>query len=290
MIDKKVASIPNVDPGSMGFPDLRIVSREDLLLHEEMDTQRQIRLIDRISSDGLLRNPPVVASLSGSHRYLLLDGANRVSALDYLAVRHLMVQVEDYRSPNLVLSHWNHVVRDVEAETIIDMVASVPGVLIVKERTIERLTVEGRHYLCSIRLDGPQVFHVFGGSDVSQRVRLLRKISNLYYHGIGRIDRVSHTDSDTLKRHHRNFGALIIYRDLSKDEVREAAETGNCLPSGLTRFLIPRRVLGFNFSLDLMKSSASLEEKQRRLEEAVQHKVEGRKVRYYEEPTFVFDD
>ena len=66
---------------SGGFPDLRIVPVSDLLLHEDVDLERVARLLDRLSADGILRNPPIVASLDGSDRYLLLDGANRVSAI-----------------------------------------------------------------------------------------------------------------------------------------------------------------------------------------------------------------
>ncbi len=48
---------------SGGFPDLRIVAVSDLLLHERVDLERVTRLIDRLSADGILKNPPIVASL-----------------------------------------------------------------------------------------------------------------------------------------------------------------------------------------------------------------------------------
>jgi hypothetical protein len=133
-------------------------------------------------------------------------------------------------------------------------------------------------------------FHVFGGRDIFERIHLLRKITALYYHGEARIDRVNHEELDVLRNHHSNFGALIRFRDFTKDEVREAAENGCRMPSGLTRFLLPRRVLGFNFSVELLRSELPLEEKQRRLEQAIQKKVTEKQIRFYGEPTFVFDD
>ncbi len=92
-------------PSSGGFPDLRIVSVRDLLLHEDVDLERVARLLDRLSADGILRNPPIVASLPGSDRYLLLDGANRVSALENLDIPHLLVQVEPYDNAELEIRH-----------------------------------------------------------------------------------------------------------------------------------------------------------------------------------------
>ena len=104
------------------------------------------------------------------------------------------------------------------------------------------------------------------------------------------MDRVNHEDVESLRSHHSHFGALVSFPDFSKEEVRAVAEVGGRLPSGLTRVLVPRRVLGFNLQLPLLKSHLPLEEKRRWLAEEIQHKVAEHKVRYYQEPTFVFDD
>jgi len=53
---------------------------------------------------------------------------------------------------------------------------------------------------------------------------------------------------------------------------------------------MPRRVLGFNISLALLKSNLPLEAKQGALQQTIDEKVRDKKVRYYEEPAFVFDD
>jgi hypothetical protein len=62
-------------------PDLRFFAARDVLLHEEEDPERVERLVDRLRDEGVLRNPPVVAEL-GDGRVVVLDGANRVTALD----------------------------------------------------------------------------------------------------------------------------------------------------------------------------------------------------------------
>ena len=102
------------------FPDLRIVPAREILFHEEVDLIRVADLLDRIPAENVLKNPPIVASLESSDRLLLLDGANRVSALMILEIPHLLVQVERLDDPRLGISHWNHVIRDLETDTLVE--------------------------------------------------------------------------------------------------------------------------------------------------------------------------
>ena len=272
------------------FPDLRIVAQDDLLLHEEEDFERVARLIDRLAADGVLKNPPIVASLAGSHRYMLLDGANRVSALRNLEVPHLLVQVESYDEPELVISHWNHVVRDIETKTIMEMANSMPGVTVKEGELGDRGDESSPDYLCTIALSESKALHLRGELELSERVDHLRELTQIYYRGPGRMDRVNHADFPSVRQHYPHFGALVLFPNFSKDDVRRIAEAGERLPSGVTRILVPRRVLGFNLQLALLKSHLPLQEKRHWLQEAINEKVSEKKVRYYQEPTFVFDD
>lgn len=275
------------DP-SGGFPDLRIVPVADLLLHESVDLERVTRLIDRLSADGILKNPPIVASLPGSERFLLLDGANRVSAIQNLDIPHLIVQVEAFENPKLEVRHWNHVVRDIEARELLRKAREIPGVS-VKEGHPED-SVEEKGFLASVITGDEAAIHLFDRGNLAARVEHLHALVDVYYHGEARMDRVNHADLAALRLHHPHFGALVSFPDFAKSEVRIVAEGGHLLPSGVTRILVPRRVLGFNLRLPLLKSNLPLEEKRRWLAEEMRHKVAEHKVRYYQEPTFVFDD
>ncbi len=214
------------------FPDLRIVAQDDLLLHEEEDLERVARLIDRLSADGILKNPPIVASLTGSLRYMLLDGANRVSALRNLEVPHLLVQVARYDEPELVISHWNHVVRDIETKTIIEMANSMPGVTVKEGELGDRGDESSPDYLCTIALSESKALHLRGKLKLSERVGHLRELTQIYYRGPGRMDRVNHADFSSVRQHYPHFGALVLFPNFSKDDVRRVAEAGERLPSG----------------------------------------------------------
>ena len=67
------------------LPELHIVGLDDVVLHEDPDMERVARLVDRFSADGILKNPPVVGRRKG-HRRIVLDGANRITALRKLGV------------------------------------------------------------------------------------------------------------------------------------------------------------------------------------------------------------
>ena len=72
---------------------LRLVDLECLILHEAHDEDRLIRLRDRMKAEGEQRNPVIVSP--HEDRYLVLDGAHRVHALEELGSPLALVQMVD---------------------------------------------------------------------------------------------------------------------------------------------------------------------------------------------------
>jgi len=62
------------------------------------------------------------------------------------------------------------------------------------------------------------------------------------------------------------------------------------LPAGSTRFTISPRALHVNYPLEELAAEKSLEEKDNKLQEWLQKKLETKSVRYYEEPTYLFNE
>src|SRR4051812_14803382 len=92
-------------------PDLRVVPVSKIIPHEFEDASRAEPLIRRLPQEGVLRNPPIVTELGdAAGRYVILDGTNRVMALDALHYDHALVQVVKYEEPFVELHTWNHVV------------------------------------------------------------------------------------------------------------------------------------------------------------------------------------
>ena len=175
--------------------------------------------------------------------------------------------------------------RDIEAAALVERLPELDSATVTEDAgpdpehlIAEVLTAEGGRI--SVLCDGP----------LSERVAVMRGIVDIYTKREARMDRVNHADLSSIRDQHPHFGALVMFSDLHKNDVRETAENGARLPSGVTRILVPRRVLGFNLRLPLLKSSLPLEEKRTWLTDEIQHKVSEHKVRYYQEPTFIFDD
>jgi hypothetical protein len=72
--------------------------------------------------------------------------------------------------------------------------------------------------------------------------------------------------------------------------VLNAAVTENVLPAGITRFLIPGRVLHLNVSLDHLRSDESLARKNAWLNKILAEKLTHRNVRYYQEPVILLEE
>ena len=90
---------------------------------------------------------------------------------------------------------------------------------------------------------------------------------------------------------HPEVTALVVFPHFEPAEVMELATSGERLPAGITRHLIRWRALRLNIPLDrLADTKPSLEEKNRWLSEWLQDKWTQRQVRFYEEPTVLFDE
>jgi len=266
------------------IPAMEVLRIRDIRLHEEVDLARVAALIDRLSSDGILRNPPIVARLDDGRR-LLLDGANRIEALRRMGMRHALVQTETFGDEALGLTHWNHVIRGREAALILED----PPAATRFQRHGESTAPDGEPLGRLWSPDGESTV-LRGHPDPAARAAALRELCTRYTHPRARLARIAHRDLDEVRSAYPEFGGLLEYSDISKEQVLATTEAGERLPSGITRFLVPRRVLGFNLPLSFLETNLPLDEKRRRLEDLVADRFETGRVRYYAEPAFVFDD
>ena len=110
-------------------PDLRIVPIDRLVEHEYNDEQRTAPLATRLEAEGVLKNPPIVARLEDGDdpRYVVLDGANRTTALQTLGYPHSLVQIVDYEDPPVTLSTWHHVVTGIALDDYVSAIHDIEG-------------------------------------------------------------------------------------------------------------------------------------------------------------------
>jgi hypothetical protein len=271
------------------LPDLRIVPVANLLLHEQHDGGRSAPLITRLKSEGVLKNPPIVAPID-EQRYVVLDGANRVTAALELGLPHIAVQAVDYEDPELVLDTWYHLVSHFPRDEFIRSLGLLPGVKVeVSELMHARAELARRAALAYFSLPNNGVFTISAEGNLHQRTKLLNNIVDIYKTS-GKIHRANTDHLDQLLPYYDEVTALVVFPRYQPAEIMELARVGARLPAGITRHIIPRRALRINVSLSLLSDDRSLDEKNAWLQDWLKTKIAGKEARFYQESTFLFDE
>lgn len=269
-------------------PVLRVVQIDNLVLHEETDPRRVQRLMQRIRDDGILKNPPVVAPVDDTDRYVVLDGANRTAALGDLEVRDAVVQVVDYE--DVELDTWNHLVAGVDKEALFEAIQSIDGVS-VRSADLEaaRRLLRDRSILAYIVCRDGDVHVIESADGLKQNARLLNRMSNVY-RGEANIYRVETDNTGELLSYYDDVAATIIYPQFRPADILDLARNSAKLPTGITRHIIPRRALRINIDLDFLAEDRPVAAKNEWLQDWLRRKLQNKEARFYEEPTFLFDE
>ena len=272
------------------LPELHIVGLDEVVLHEDPDMERVARLVDRFSADGILKNPPVVGRSKG-YRRIVLDGANRVTALRKLGYSHVLVQELDLFDPGLKLGTWHHAIERLEAQDLLDHAVSIPGVSVEEAPTTPGAgsPENGTPPLAQVHLPTRRSLSIRGAQKLDERVFQLHSLTKAY-HRFANFDRVSYTNLDDLVRNYRNFTALLIFQPFSLEDLQKLTHWDKRIPSGVTRVLLPKRALRFNLQLEMLRAGLSVEEKEDWLQQTILERVGDKSIRFYREPTFFFDE
>ncbi len=267
---------------------LRIVHSADVIVHEAVDPRRVERLAQRMRADGILRNPAVVAEAGG--KYVVLDGATRVSALRELGVRDALVQVVDYHAPNIQLFAWFHVIVGMPSDEFVGGLRRLEGIE-VKAMDLDsaRSALSLRSILCYLLLRDGTVLGAKGGMNLEAQVALLNDVVDLY-EGKAEVYRVTTDEIDDLLEEYPDLTAAVVFPSYSRGEIMRISLNRAKLPMGLTRHIISGRALGLNVDLVMLDSEIPLEQKNVWLDSLIRRKVKDKRVRFYQEPVFRFDE
>jgi hypothetical protein len=272
------------------LPDLRILPVSSLLLHEQHDAQRSERLVMRLRTDGVLRNPPIVAPIPGEGRFVVLDGANRVTALLSMGIPHVVVQVVEYEDDELILDAWYHLVSDLPREDFQRAIGGLSGVALKASDLVKaRAELARREALAYIVYPGGDVFSVTVEGNLHQRAARLNDIVNIYK----RRGKVYRADTDYVEKllpYYDAVTVLVVFPRYQPAEIIELARVGARLPAGITRHVIPRRALRLNFPLSVLRDNWPLSEKNGYLKDWLKEKMTSKAARFYQESTFLFDE
>jgi hypothetical protein len=275
-----------IEPEPAAVLPLRFVAIEQVVPHEAVDHKRSGRLGTRIVEEGVLRNPPLVARVDD--RYVVLDGATRSDALRQLGYTHTVVQ-DVAVDEGLALETWHHVVRGIDTDRLIEVLETV-GDTTMEPVDPQDAPMRAIEYggLCSvITVDGRAfVIHAEPGAN---RFDALAAVAEAYI-SEATISRNLERNVRTLAGWYPDMVALVEYPQFTVEQVLLAAGSGRLLPAGVTRFLIPGRVLRLDIPLAMLSDERSLDDKNRWLQDYLTEKERKGKIRFYREPVYLLDE
>jgi hypothetical protein len=278
------------DPAQFRPPDLRFIEVDRLVPHEKEDERRTAGLAARLRESGILRNPPIVTP-ADDKRFVVLDGANRVSTARAAGYPHLVVQVVPYDDPEVRLSTWHHALGAAASDELQRGLQTIRGL----ERRREELSharalLARREAIAFVVHAGGEVISLLGGHDLHARNEMLNAVVDLY-RGRRPYSRVTRDSIEEAREGHPEIASLVVFPHFQPDEIVEVALGGARLPAGITRHVVAWRALRINISLDVIADRGrSTQEKNRWLEAWMAERVERNAVRYYEESTVLFDE
>ena len=292
------------------MPRLRVVRTNSLVLHEHSDVQRAKPLAERLRADGVLKNPPLVAPLYEAEEdaqarfsehgpstkgdqpiYVVLDGANRTSALQQLKLPAVLVQVFRYDSGEVRLSNWNHVVSKLDRSQLLAGIQAVDGLRITETSLLDaRADLARREILAYLACPDGKVFAVHSRAHTLRpRTTLLNKMVDTYK-DVSQLYRANTDEPDEVLDYYEEVAALMVFPHYEPAEVQALARDGIHLPAGITRHVVKGRAMRLNYPLEELSKSTTIEEKNARFAEWLREKMANKEIRYYEEPTFLFDE
>ncbi len=266
---------------------LRIVPLIDVLPHEHFDPDRVNDLASRLARAKTLMNPPIV--IPWEERFIVLDGATRVTALRNLGYPHIVVQLIAPDDPALGLHTWHHAATGVSSEKFLDKLfkASAYTLKPASKQPAGEINQSGGA-ISRILLPSGGAFDVHPRKGISPLIALNALVED--YTQIARIYRTITIDWDSLAGQGMEVGGLVLFPKFSLREVLDAAIGGQLFPAGITRFIIPGRVLRLHADLERLRADESLARKNAWLDRLLADKLNRRHVRYYQEPVILLDE
>ncbi len=273
------------------IPDLRIVPTASLIPHEEHDPQRSAPLIARIRAAGTWLNPPVVAPLD-AERYVILDGANRHHAAQALGYPHILVQVVNYESDAVELETWHHVISHISWFEFLRNLREIEAFHIEScDLLSARAALARREVLAYTVLSDNRAYTL--NADVHSlagRTTILRQMVDTYK-ARGTLNRINTDSISMARRLYPDAVAIVVFPRYHPAEIMVAARDGIHLPPGISRHIIHGRAMRLNYPLSAFaETGETLAQKNEALHQWIQQRMAEKRVRYYAEPTYLFDE
>ena len=266
---------------------LQVMALDKVQPHEEIDPKRVQRLIARLEQEKILKNPPVVTKWGG--HYVVLDGATRVTALKEMGFKYIVAQTVSHDDQNLSLQGWNYAIQGLSLDALLELIEELPDVQAVTVNTAylqdKMIELGGLGHLI---LPDQRVF-IIQPAPASNRLDALNTLARALSN-VGQITRTLCTEFETARAESPDIIGLFVFPAFTVTQVLQISSAGKVVPAGITRFIIPGRVLRLNLDLIRLEQDEPLLLKSAWLNQIVRGLIINHKVRYYEEPLYLLDE
>ncbi|MCL4870998.1 MAG: pyridoxal-phosphate dependent enzyme [Anaerolineae bacterium] len=267
---------------------LEVVPTELVTPHEQIDDKRVSRLMQSLTQDDQLVNPPITVYWEG--RYIILDGATRFTAMQRLGFPAVIVQIADTSREGFALHTWYHAISaEQTAAALYEHLRPIPNLQLESLPTEAMANIfQDDHVLCYFleRQGKATVARVIGGGDKLVVMNALVA----QYTTWGQVERTLLTDTGRLLAQFPQMVAVAVFPQFTPETVFTVASQGDLLPAGLTRFVIPGRILRLNADLQRLKQDEPLSVKRAWFNEFLKGKLARSRLRYYQEPVVLLDE
>ena len=267
---------------------LKLVPTKQVLPHEQIDDKRVARLMNRLEEDGRLVNPPVTTYWNG--RYIVLDGATRSTAFKRLGYKYLIVQVAQPDREGFELHTWYHAIASQQPFAALHThLQTIAGLILTPLPSDEiQSAFREKNALCYF-LDRDGKATLAQAADGADRLAVMNELVSRYT-AWGHVERTLLTDLSRLLGQFSNMTAVAIFPQFKPETVFNVASRGDLLPAGLTRFVIPGRILRLNADLTRLKKQEPLPVKRAWFNRFLEEKLARSRMRYYQEPVILLDE
>jgi len=229
-----------------------------------------------------MKNPPIVAPLD-ENGYVILDGANRCYSFAHIDIPHILVQVVSYASGQVDLGTWNHVVSRWNADELMRHVTALDGIQ----------THHGSHKnaIAHIHLRDNRIVALLAPVDsIHQRNAALRDFVRIYQRNAV-LSRTPLHEPKQVWHLYSEANALVVFPTYTPQHILEAARHKAYLPPGISRHIVQGRALQVNYPMATLRDTTTpINQKNAQLQAWITEKLMNRRLRYYAEATYLFNE
>src|SRR4030095_4936350 len=255
--------------------ELRLIKSDDVLLHEECDDQRYNKLIERFKEEKVLYNPLIVGKYK--NKFILVDGANRFEALKLSGCKTILAQLVRYKSPKVRLRSWYHFATGMHMGDLKDYLSREN--LEYKKWNIKKGI--NKINRVGVIASGGEAILIRFPKKMEEMLRALSALNKYYESKFSYVRINSDADLGDIKSLSPEEGLLFVYPAFKKEHIVKIAGLSQKLPAGITRHLIPNRVLHIKYEIENLRSDKKSDERNEELNKLINDKIESKKVRLY---------